>query len=107
MRQIFMMVLVVFFGITSVFLLFNRVDSAMEVDSLKEQIKLQREEMHFLQRIANSALSTCNMTVANFESVASESKRNVLWQGDDALVGPFRVKRKDACIVSVELIAGL
>jgi hypothetical protein len=89
------------------FLVFNRVDSAMELDSLKEQIKLQRKEMHFLQSITNSALSACKMTVDSFESVVRESKRDVLWQGDDALVGPFRVKKKDVCIVSVEVVAGL
>ena len=106
MRSLILTALAIFFFAT-VFLLFNRVDSAMEIDSLKEQIKLQRNEMHFLQSITNSALSACKMTVASFESVAQESKRDVLWQGDDALVGPLRVKKKDVCIVSVEAVAGL
>lgn len=91
----------------TIFFFFRGLDSAMEIDSLKAQIHLQRKEMHFLQSIANNALSSCKTTVASFESVVRANDRNVLWQGDDALVGPFRVKKKDFCIVSIEAVAGL
>lgn len=107
MKTLALIVLVLILSATAIFFLFGRVDSAMEIDNLKEQIKLQRKEMHFLQNITNSALSSCKTTVASFESVVRANGRDVLWQGDDALVGAFRVKKKDSCIVSIEAVVGL
>ena len=106
MKTITLTVVVLILSAMTIFLFFGRVDSAMEVDSLKEQIKLQRKEMHFLQSITNGAFFSCKSTVAEFEESARANGHQVLWQGDDALVGAFRVKRKDSCIVSIEVISG-
>lgn len=99
-------ILVLILSATAIFLFFRGLDSAMEIDNLKEQIKLQRKEMHFLQSITNDNFSSCKTTVANFEEVVHANGRQVLWQGEDALVGPFQVKRKNSCIVSIELGGG-
>ena len=107
MRSMVLTVLSIFVSATLVFLLFNKIDFSIETNSLKEQIKLQRNEMRFLQNVTNGALSSSKMTVANFESVVHENKRDVQWHGDDALVGPFRVKKAGDCILSVEVVDGL
>jgi hypothetical protein len=102
---------IVIMGVTTLFLFFSRLDPAMEIDSLKSQIQLQKEEMRFLQNITNSAFSSCKITVISFESVIRDYDRdvfwrgrNVLWQGDEALVGPFRVKKKGTCIERIEIV---
>jgi len=103
--KIFLVVaLFVILGGATLFLFFRGIDSAMEVDNLKTHIQLQKKEMHFLQSIANSAFSFCKTSVSEFEAVVHANRRTVLWQGDEALVGPFRVKRNGTCIVSIEAI---
>lgn len=106
MKAVALIVLMSVLSATSIFFLFGRVDSAMEIDNLKEQIKLQRRELLFLQSITNSAFDFCQTNVVSFESAVRANGRDVLWQGDDALVGPFRVRKHDSCIVSIEAVIG-
>ena len=96
--------IVVILSTAALFLFFRALDAGMEVDSLKSEIRLQKQEMHFLQSITNGSFSSCKTTVAAFESIVRENGRNTLWQGQVALVGPFRVKKKDSCIESIEAV---
>ena len=105
-KLILIIVFIIFCGVL-IFLLFARVNSAMEIDNLKEEIKHQRREMHFLENITNSTLSPCKTTVSDFENVVRANGNNVLWQGDDALVGAFKIKRKGSCLVSINAVDGL
>lgn len=107
MKTFMLTALMLILGVTSIFFFFKAFDAAMEIDSLKTQIQLQRSEMHFMQSIANGSFSACKTSVEDFESVVRANGRDVLWQGDGALVGPFRVKKKDVCIVSINVVAGL
>lgn len=96
-----LLILVAILGVLTIFSLFGRVDSALEVDSLKEQIKLQREEMRFLENVVNSSISSCKLPVADFEAAVRANGHTVLWRGDEALVDAFRLTKKGACIVSI------
>jgi hypothetical protein len=107
MKTRMLLIFVVILIAIATFFLFGRVDSAMEIDSLKEQIKLQRKEMHFLESIVNSSLSSCKTSVADFEEAVHANGRDVLWQGDGALVGAFKAKRKDSCLESINVVDGL
>lgn len=108
MKVKFLTALVLMLSVLAAFLFVGKIDSAMEVDNLKEQIKLQRREMQFLQSVTNSTLSSCKITVADFELAVRANGREVLWRGDDALVGVFRIKKNPAsCIVSIEAVVGL
>ena len=90
--------------IISVFLLFSRVDSAMEIDSLKEHIKLQRKEMQFLADIINSPTTlSCKNSVVDFESLVRAKGYHLTWQGDNGLVGGFEVKKSGDCVVSIKI----
>jgi hypothetical protein len=93
-------------SVVVVFLLFSRVDAAMQIDSLKEQVKLQRKEMRFLERIANGAFDSCKVSVANFENLVRQNRRDLVWQENEALVGPFKIQRKASCIVGIHVVDG-
>jgi hypothetical protein len=105
MRALLAFVLIL--STSTIFFFLRGLDFSMEIDSLRSQIQLQRKEMHFLQNVTNAAFASCNTTVADFESLVRANGRNVLWQGNDALVGPFRVKRNESCMVSIEAVNGL
>jgi hypothetical protein len=94
-------------GAATTFLVFDRMGSAMEVDSLKEHIKLQRKEMQAFEAIMNSTFSHCNISVSDFEKAVRANGGEVIWRGDDALVRAFRVKKKGSCLVSVNVVDGL
>jgi hypothetical protein len=80
-------------------------DAALEIDDLKSQVRLQREALQFLQDVANDTLASCGTTVANFESTAARiNGRPVFWEGQIALVGPFKVTKKDSCVERIELV---
>jgi hypothetical protein len=99
-------VIVFLLGVIAV-LLFKQLDNAVEIDDLKSQIHLQQREFLFMQRITNEALSSCSMTVKNFEGLA-ESELNrvqVMWKNETALVGGFKIARQGSCILKIENIA--
>lgn len=103
-----LIVLVLILSMVVMVLFFSKIDSAVEIDSLKEQVKLQRREMQFLQGVINSSLSPCKITVADFESWVRANGRDVSWRRDDALVGSFRIKKNsDLCLVRIEAVVGL
>ncbi|MRR08305.1 MAG: hypothetical protein EG828_15555 [Deltaproteobacteria bacterium] len=95
--------LVILIG-TVMALFFRSIDAAIEVDSLKSEIQLQKKGLQFLQGVANDALSSCRTTVAVFENTARLNGHSVLWQGETALVGPFKVTKANSCIERIEAV---
>lgn len=86
--------------------LFARViDAAMEIDDLKSQVRLQKEAIAFLEAVNDSSLSSCAVKVTNFEVVVKSSSYLLMtWDGDSSLVGPYRIKKHDACITEIKLV---
>jgi hypothetical protein len=59
--------------------------------------------MRFLANMASVSLSSCHLSVADFEKFAKANDHEVSWNGDEALAGAFKVQRKGSCIVSVSV----
>lgn len=97
-------VLVIVLGVAAIFFFLRTLDSAIEIDDLKSQIRLQQEGLQFLQSVANDALTSCRTTVERFETAAHANGHTVVWQGQVALVGPFRVTKQDSCVVKIEQV---
>jgi hypothetical protein len=95
-------VLILSFIVIAMF--FARLDQAIEIDSLKEHIKLQREEMKFLQNITNDILVPCKITISSFEFIVHKNGRNIFWQGNEALIGPFKIVKNGSCLESIAVI---
>jgi hypothetical protein len=97
--------LLLILSLITAFSLFRIFDQAVEIDSLKSQIGLQRDALHFMQNVSNGAMSTCTFSVVAFERVAKANGHGaVLWQNQIALVGPFRIKRSASCVTEMQLI---
>ncbi|GAB2865610.1 hypothetical protein GCM10027277_38000 [Pseudoduganella ginsengisoli] len=90
----------------SAFLFFRQLDSALEVDSLKEQVRMQRREASILENVLNENFAPCAIKVAGFEQAMQKHGRTVLWQGDVAQVGIYKVVKKEGCIVAVNTVDG-
>ncbi|MER9375962.1 hypothetical protein [Mesorhizobium sp. M0491] len=101
MKETCIALLVAIPSVIALLLFVKSLDPALEIDNLKEQIKLQHRELRFLSNMANAGFSSCGLSVLNFEKFAKENDHPVLWEGDDGLVGGFKVHKKDLCIVSV------
>jgi hypothetical protein len=105
MNKILSVSLTLALGMTTMYLFFRQLDSAIEIDDLKSQIRLQKESLVFLQAVADSSLSSsCTISIEQFETIAHANTRNVLWQKSIALVGPYRVSRNESCITKIELV---
>ncbi len=103
-NRIWTVALIIFLCGFAAYHFFRALDSGMEVDDLKSQIKLQHRELIFLQGITNAAFSSAKLPVATFEESVRADGRDVRWQGNEALVGPFKVKRNENYIVSIVLV---
>ncbi|RUW51075.1 hypothetical protein EOA32_17160 [Mesorhizobium sp. M1A.F.Ca.ET.072.01.1.1] len=101
MKKFVSAILVVVPSVIAILLFVRSLDPALEIDNLKEQIGLQRSELRFLSKMANMGFASCHLTVPDFEKFAKENEHAFLWEGDNGLVGGFKVQRKGACIVSV------
>lgn len=104
-KKVLYVALFIFLSVGSILSFLRALDAAIEIDSLKSQIQLQEESLQLLQSITNNALASCGTTVAAFEGIAVRMNgHSVFWEGQIALVGPFRVTKKDSCIERIELI---
>ena len=104
MHYVFMAILIVI----TICCLFGRLDAGLENDSLKDQIRLQRTVIHFMENIVNSPPSPfCKISVADFEKIADANENSVIWEGDRGNVWAFILKRKGSCIESINVIDGL
>jgi hypothetical protein len=97
-------ILVILLAAATLFSFFRVVDAALEIDDLKSQIHLQQKGMQFMQSVANDALSSCVTTISKFENISRANGFTVLWQDQVALVGPFRVTKKNSCVLKIEQV---
>ena len=88
-------------------LLYWQLNQAMEIDDLRSHIQLQRKEFDFLLVIMNDALRhECSLSVDKFQQEVKKLRgRAVGWDNGIALVGPFRVMKKQSCLARIELVA--
>jgi len=107
MKNTVLCIIGIFLFAFTVFLAIGRMDYAMERDSFKEQIKLQRKEINTLSNLTSGVLALCKISVGDFESVANANGRPITWQGDVALYGPFKVVKKGECILTLSVVDGL
>ena len=54
-----------------------------------------------MQNVANSALMGQKMTITSFQDAIGTN--GVVWHGDSALIGPYKVKRDGDYIVDIKL----
>jgi len=90
----------------AVALFLRQLDSALEIDDMHSQIQLQQRELGFLVAVVNRSVSSgCVLSTNDFElEVAKSFGGPISWTGDVALLGPYRVMRKEACIVKIDLV---
>jgi hypothetical protein len=91
-----------FFGSVAVYHFFRALDSGLEVSSLKTTIQYHKRELLFLQNVANSALMGQKITITSFQRAIGTN--GVVWDGDSALIGSYKVKRNGDYIVHIELV---
>ena len=91
-------------GAAAIFFFMRSIDAAIEIDDLKSQIHLQQEGIQFIQTVANDAFSSCKTSVEQFEVTAKKNGHAVVWQGENALVGPFRITKQGSCITKIEQV---
>ena len=106
MKTIIFIVLLIVLSLAAIFFFIRSIDAAIEIDDLKSQIHLQQEGIKFIQTVANDAFSSCKTTVEQFEMTAKRNGHTVVWQGDTALVGPFRITKHDSCMRRVTASGG-
>lgn len=104
MKIFILSIIVLILSASTIVMFFSRLDQAIEIDSLKEHIKLQKEEMNFLQNITNGILISCKITITSFESTVQKNGRKVLWQGNEALIGPFKIIKNGSCLESITVV---
>lgn len=82
------------------------IEASMEVDDLKSQVRLQKEAIAFLEAVDDHSLSSCALKVPDLETVvvAKGIYSPVAWNGDNSLVGPYRVKKRSECVIEVKLV---
>jgi cell division protein FtsL len=104
MKIIILYIVVTILSFSTIAMFLARLDQAIEIDSLKEHIKLQRKEMEFLQNITNDILVPCKLKITSFEYIVHKNGRNVFWQGNEALIGPFKISKNGSCLESITVI---
>lgn len=107
MSKLMLYILTLLLVMLVVFLFFRQIDSAIELDDLRSQVLLQRKEFQFLQTVANESLtSACALPVERLEAIVESARNSIVsWQGNTALVGPYRVYEQGGCILKIELVA--
>ena len=104
MKAAIYIVLLIVLSLAAIFFFIRSIDAAIEIDDLKSQIHLQQEGILFIQSVANDAFSSCKTNVEQFEITAKKNGYAFVWQGETALVGPFRITKQDSCISKIEQV---
>jgi hypothetical protein len=88
--------------------LFNRFDQAVEIDDLKDQIRVQRTEIQFFLNFLNGAFADCKFTVSDFTRYVEKSGDvTVHWRGDKGTFSWYEVTKKGECIQSIKVMGYL
>jgi hypothetical protein len=87
------------------FMFLRGLDSALEIDDLKSQVKLQKKSIVFLERVSNQALSSCSVNASRLKSIAESSGYSgAVWEKDKFSAGFFQGKKVGECVTEIRLV---